>query len=401
MPNPPSSPVRALFAQPNLLGLLASTFSLGIAFSFVGPFMSKWGTEEVGMTPSQFSLFMTAVAISAMLVGTTLARLSDTTFSRRHLLIIGSLGGALGFTGYALVRNPWVLAVFGCSLHALASICFAQLFAHVREEYQHASRGRSSFTMSVVRVCFSFSWTMGPALGSLVLITFGFHGLFLSAAALYLLFFAGVLRYVPQRHRSRSTTKTVGNSVWATLRQPGLLLCFIAFAAVFAAHAINMMNLPLALTRSLGGSERDFGIVFGIGPVVEIPLMLWFGHLAGKGYQLPLIRLGFLVTALYFAGLACASTPWHVYLLQILSGTSFAILTNVAILFFQDLLPRQVGLATALFSNAQALGTLLGMLSFGFLVESFGHQNAFLACAAITTLALVLIACFRPAMASA
>ncbi|KAF0094364.1 MAG: MFS transporter SET family sugar efflux transporter [Puniceicoccaceae bacterium 5H] len=389
---------RQLHRQPNFTGLLASTFALGTAFAFAAPFMSKWGTEEVGLTPTQFSLFMTMTSVSAMLVSTALGRLSDTTFSRRNMLIVGSVGGLLGFTGYALVRDPLWLVLIGCSLHALASICFAQLFSHVREVYdrrEEASQEGSGFIMSVVRVCFSFSWTVGPALGSAMLLAFGFRGLYLAAAALYGAFLVGVLFFVPHRRRERAPQGQPRQAFAKTLLRPDLLLCFLTFAAVFAANAINMMNLPLAITRSLGGTERDFGIVFGIGPLVEIPLMLWFGHLAAKGFQLPLIKLGVGITLLYFLGLAAASAPWHVYLLQCLNGASFAILTNVAILFFQDLLPRQLGLATSIFSNSQAAGSLVGMFSFGFIVEAVGHQNAFLVCAALTGVALALILCYR------
>ncbi len=41
-------------------------------------------------------------------------------------------------------------------------------------------------TLSVVRVCFSFAWTAGPALGAMVKSHFNFVGLFLGAATFYL-----------------------------------------------------------------------------------------------------------------------------------------------------------------------------------------------------------------------
>jgi len=249
--------------------------------------------------------------------------------------------------------------------------------------------------MSILRVCFSLAWTMGPAIGSVILVSFGFRVLFLSAAGLWGLFLAGVLFFVPECKRSRPDPGTPRPSLWQSLRNPQLALCVATFASLFAANAINMLNLPLAFTRTLGGTEKHLGIVFGIGPLVEIPLMIWFGHLANRGFTLGLIRFGFAVTAVYFAGLWLASEAWHVYLLQILSGTSFAILTNVAILFFQDLMPDQVGLATAQFTNSQMIGALVGMFSFGFLVEALGHQGCFLVCSLLLCAATALSLRFR------
>lgn len=385
--------IRALNRLPGFSGLLASTFFLGTAFSFAAPFLSKWGTEEIGLTPSRFGLFMTATSLAAIAASTVLARLSDTRATRRQMLLLGSLSGTIGFLAYALIHQPIILLGFACTAHATASICFAQLFSHVREAYLNSGDNpnlpKSSLTMSVVRVGFSFSWTIGPALGSLTLISFGFRGLFLSAAALYFIFFLGMYRFVPARQIVRKQSSSPRSPFWKTLTRPHPLVPFLAFAAVFAANAINMLNLPLAITRSLNGSERDFGIVFAIGPIVEIPLMLWFGQLAGRGYQTTLIRIGFLITLLYFLGLSFADQMGAVYFLQILSGASFAILTNIAILYFQDLLPEQLGLATSLFSNAGAVGNLIGMLSFGFIVESLGHHGAFACCAVIAFLALL------------
>lgn len=396
---------RSICQQPRFPGLLGATLSLGMAYSFFIPFMSTWGTEEVGMSPTGFSVFMTLTSICAIFMGTLMGRLSDTIFVRRHVLIVTALGGTLGYIAYGYIRNPYLLALAGCSLVAVSTGSFSQLFAHVREEY-HRPMGASlsaSLINSVVRVCFSFAWTVGPALGSLVLVAFGFRGLFSAAAALWGLFLVGVLIFVPYRARpkrakpspSAVVTEQDEDSIWKTLRRKDILVCFISFAMLFASQAVNMMNLPLALIHTFGGTERDFGIVFGIGPLVEVPVMLWFGQLASRGHQDRLIRLGFLLSIFYFIGLSLASCPWHVYLLQVVSGTIISISSNVAIVFFQDLLPKQAGLATALFTNAQATGNLIGMLGFGFLVEGFGYRGVFHACSVMALLGLILIFRFK------
>src|SRR5690606_27250365 len=127
-----------------------------------------------------------------------------------------------------------------------------------------------------------------------------------TAAALYALFVIGVIRFVPFQRRPSIPSAATRIPVAQTLRRPDLLACFIAFALVFAAFAMNMMNLPLAVSHALGGSARDLGIIFGIGPVVEIPLMLWFGQLAARGHQLRLIRIGAVGAVVYFFALAAA-----------------------------------------------------------------------------------------------
>jgi SET family sugar efflux transporter-like MFS transporter len=290
-----------------------------------------------------------------------------------------------------------MLALVGCTILALSSGCFAQLFAHVREEYSDTKDPdlTPGLLMSIVRVCFSFSWTVGPAVGAVILVAFGFEGLFSAAALLWALFLAGVILHVPLRRRPRAEHGPARASVWKTFRRPDIAVSFIAFSVLAASQSINMMNLPLAIIRELGGTERDFGIVFGIGPIVEIPMMIWFGQLSSRGHQMRLIRLGFLVAIVYYAGLSLATEPWHVYILQILSGTMVSIVSNVAIMFFQDQLPSQPGLATALFANSQSAGNLAGVLSFGFVVEWVGHRGVFVSCIVLAVAAYFMILLYR------
>jgi Arabinose efflux permease len=388
--------IGGLRAHPGFPGLLGTTLALGIAHSFVVPYLAIWATEQIGFSSSAFGVFMTVAALCAVVVGTTVARWSDVAVSRRTVLTLGALGGVCGYLGYAFVKEPVVLVGIAMTVIALSTICFPQLFAHVRERFDGLRTGaaRGGLLMSIVRVCFSVAWTAGPAVGAVVVQYFGFRGLFISAALLYVIFLFGVRRFVPQTPPKAEPAAKV--PVWRVLMRGDILAAFVAFLVVFAAHAINMINLPLMITRELGGSARDLGFVFGVGPVVEIPLMIWFGHLAGRGYQRRLMIVGAAATVLYFALLGFVAHTWQVMLLQMLSGVSFAILTNIAILFFQDLLPGQTGLGTAVFANAGNTGNLAGYLLFGLLIEPFQHRGLYIVCTALGTITLIVISWLRP-----
>ena len=389
---------KQILQQPGFAGLLGAAFVFGIGHSFVSPFLSLWGTREVGMRPLVFGIFMTVTSLSGIVVATTLARLSDTRWPRKVVLLLGAAGGALGYTGYALVREPLVLVVVGATLLSLAAVCFSQLFAHTRERYFNVPIDGvpPGFLMSVVRVCFSLAWTAGPSVGAWVMVHEGFRGLFLGAAALFAIFFVAILRYVPFERKTPQARAAVRESIWRVLTRGDVFALFVAFLLIFAAHTINMMNLPLVLTQMPGGSERDVGITFGIGPLTEIPLMLWFGLLAARGHTLGLIRFGAAATVIYFLLLLLAREPWHVFPLQMLHGLSFAIISNVAILFFQDLLPGQPGLATAIFANAANVGSLLGYFSFGALLQPLGSRGMFVVSAAFTVVTFMIVQLYRP-----
>jgi SET family sugar efflux transporter-like MFS transporter len=383
--------------QPGFLGLLATNFALGLAYSFVGPFMSMWGTLAIGMTPLMFGLFMTVTSVSAIVISTVLARLSDSRVSRRTMLLFGASGGLLGYTGYAFVRDPFALTIIGSLALGIAAVNFSQLFAHVREELSRpeSSSSDAPFLVSVLRVAFSLAWTIGPAIGATVMMRFSYRGIFLAAALLFLVFLIGILRFVPHRPHPPVSHQTVREPLRKILARPVILAHFSGFVLVFAAFTMNMMNLPLLITQQLGGTERDVGIIFGIAPVVEMPLMIWFGRLAARGHQVRLIHFGVLIGACYFLALTFVGAPWHIYPVQILSAASIAVTTNIAITFFQDLVPGQAGLATSIYSNSYSTGSLLGYFMFGVLLNAVGHRGVFWACTGLSVATLIIFVSYR------
>jgi SET family sugar efflux transporter-like MFS transporter len=393
-----ASRARVILRQPGFAGLLGSALAVGFGSSFVGPFLSLWGTKAVRLSERGFGMYMTVTTLCAIFVATTLARWSDTHLPRKLMLLLGGIGGVLGYASYAQIRDPRILLLIGCTALALAALCFSQLFAYTREHFYdaHIPGVPPGFLMSVVRVCFSVAWTTGPSIAAWVMVAYGFRGVFLGAAGFYLLFVIGMAVYAKYEPRPHHVRMAVREPVWRILTRGDLLAVFVAFLLIYAAHTMNAMNLPLMITNVLGGTGRDVGIAFGIGPLAEVPLMLWFGHLASRGHSLALLRFGGVSTVIYFLLLHQVQAPWQVFLAQVLHGTSFAIISNVGIMFFQDLVPGQPGLATTVFANAANAGNLLGFFSFGTLVQPLGNRGVFLASATFTFGMAATLFLYRP-----
>jgi SET family sugar efflux transporter-like MFS transporter len=405
------SPGRRLLTAPAFLGLLSTNFVLGLTTSFIAPFGSIWATQEIGMSARMLGLFMTINSLSAIVISTLVARWSDTHLARRTLLLVGASAGAVGSVGYALVRDPILLTVIGSTALALASMNFAQLFAHVREEigrpeYEGAD---PPFAMGVLRACYALAWIVGPNLGAWVKARVGYPGLLSTAAGFFVLFIGFVLRFVADRPRMRQSAangssalpshgpstpaKQQRHSAWG-LTQPIVLAHSVAFGLMFAANTLNALNLPLFLTQKLGGTEQSVGAAFSISPVFEMLFMVVLGHVAARGHQKAVILFGASAAVSYYLLLRFVTAPWHVYPLQILYAAGAAVTLSVAIPFFQDLLPGQAGVATSLYSNALKVGSLVGFAAFGLLATQVGNGGLFLVCAGLgsTTLAIVALA---------
>lgn len=410
-----ATPARRLLRAPAFLGLLGTNFVLGLTSAFILPFGSLWATQEIGMSPQLLGLFMTINTLSAIAVSTLVGRWSDSHLPRRGLLVAGALAGALGYAGYASVSEPLWLTLIGSSALALASLNFPQLFAHVREELARSQAQDISFLMGVLRASYALAWMVGPNLGAAIKTRFGFRGLLLATSAFCVLLALFVLRFVAHRARPprggdpggaaggpapagapRAAGAEPAGGAGAGLRAPVVLAHAGAFALLFAAFTLNTLNMPLFLTQQLGGSDRTVGAAFAVSPLFEMLFMLWFGHIAARGQQRRVIVAGACAAVVYFLGLRAVNAPWQIYPLQILNAAAVAVVTSVAIPFFQDLLPGQAGSATSLYSNALKAGSLLGFSTFGLLASRVGNTGLFAVCAALAAATLALLVFARP-----
>jgi SET family sugar efflux transporter-like MFS transporter len=386
------APWRRLIRQPEFLIMVLSNLVLGMAYSFVAPFYSMFGTIEVGMSNWVFGVFMTITSISGIVITTALARWSDTRFSRRSILLLACVCGAGGYAGYAFVRDVVWLTVIGSLALGVSSITFAQLFSYQREALPRLGvpAAETPLYMNIFRLTFSLAWTIGPAIAAWVMVRYSYEGIFLVCSSLFVVLLVIVWLYIPAREpaASASASKVPLRQV---LRRVDLLCYFSAFVLVFICVTMGMMNLPLLILRTLHGTEQQIGIAYSVAPVFELPFMFYFGLLASRGEPGRLIRIGVILAIAYYALLYFVREPWHIYPVQIISAAMIAVVSGIAITFFQSYIPDQPGTATNLYTTANRVGSTIGYLCFGTLASSIGYRAIFLVCVVVCSAAFLLL----------
>jgi SET family sugar efflux transporter-like MFS transporter len=387
----------SLFRVKGFAVLVLINMLLGVANSFIGPYNSLFGIEEVGMSNLSFGVFMTLSAISGVIINTLIGRLSDFTINRRSLLLIAATAGTLGFLGYAFIRNYYFLLGISMFIIGVASSSFSQIFAYTRETIvsSNVEEKEVPLYMNVFRMFFALSWTVGPAIASFVLLQVGFRGLFLSASLFYFLIVMVTLFCLKT---SPKKTVQIGGRMPSQLKhyvfQPYIAANLVAFALIQASITLSVMNVGLFVTKVLHASEGQIGIIFSVPPIFEVPFMLAFGVIATKIDNKILIRLGALIAAVYFTLFFFVQTPWEIYIIQILSAAFISITNGIAITYFQNFIPGEPGTATALYSNTSAVGNMMGSLLFGIMAGAFGYRHVYVACILFTSMALVLLFLF-------
>ncbi len=158
---------------------------------------------------------------------------------------------------------------------------------------------------------------------------------------------------------------------------------------------MGMMNLPLLILGELHGLERDVGTAYSLAPLFELPLMFYVGVLATRVAHEKIILAAIAIAVVYYAGLSLTRAPLQVFALQALSAAIVAVMSGVAITFFQNYLPNQAGTATNLYSTASRIGSIGGYLGFGVIGGALGHRSVFFVTVALCALALLILLVFR------
>ncbi|MEH7109041.1 sugar efflux transporter [Bacillus sp. JJ1764] len=388
---------RALFVWklPSFPVLFLINFILGLASSFFAPFSSLFGIDEVGMSNVGFGVFMTITAIGGVTISSYIAKLSDTKVSRRKLIILTSIAGMIGYSLYAYFRNFLGLALTGFFILGVTAAGIPQLWAYARDALKEANipSEETPFIMNIFRMFFALSWTVGPALGSVLLLHFGFKGLFLFVAAGYLLVLLTVI-FLLKDITSEQRVAKESITVTKYMKQPYIFGYLAAAFLLSAATSIHMLNVPQFVTKVLHGTEVDVGIVFSVPPVFEVPFMIIVGVLATKIDNAILIKIGFAIATVYFLLFSFVREPWQIYPLQLLSAAQVSITAGIAISYFQDFIPEAQGTATTLYMNTTSIGSTLGYFLFGLISEMINYNQVIIIYTIFAGLGLLFLIVF-------
>ena len=170
-----------------------------------------------------------------------------------------------------------------------------------------------------------------------------------------------------------------------------MALAFVALALFHTALFLGSVPLPIVVTSSLGGTERDVGLMFSLCAALEIVVMATLIWRPLRRGERAAIAAGFAAFVAYYFVLVVAQSVGLVFWAQALRAISIALVTYLGIGFLQSLLPHRAGAAAALFSNAAQVGSVVAALGVGALAHTFGYASIFVACAALSAAGFVII----------
>lgn len=366
--------------------------STGITSPLIGLYLQSLGADY-----QHISLILASVVVVSFIGNYAWGRLSDKIGRRKPLLIVGLIVLAFAYIFLSHAANAywaWAARIFeGTGSAAYGTLSLAMMGDILDKEQKKGQR------MGWYRGLASAAFAIGSILGGRIADNSSIaqtlqicSGLYIAAALCALALKEEKLSAAPPAPRASPLapqTAPITKMGW----NRGLPILFLFGVVLWTgAHTASASMWPNYM-NSLHYSKTTIGNLWGFAAFVEFPAMRITGGLSDTLGRAPLLAAGGLgITIVNFGYLFLAQFLPLLLVVQVFRGFGFGSYTTNAMTFAtENADPSMRGSRSGIYNSTASVGSLLGTLMGGTLVQHFGFHFMYGACA---TLALCSAICF-------
>lgn len=284
------------FDQKVLIALLTAVqFTVVLDFVVLAPLGAQL-MRELSINATQFSLVVSAYAISAGASGFLLAGVSD-RFDRKKLLLWMYTGFIFGTFLCAIAHNFHFLMIARVVAGFFGGVMSGISFAIVTDVFQFKVR---STVMSYIQMAFSASQILGIPIGLFIAQKWSWNIPFLIIGIFGILNAIAVWKWVKPvtGHLGKIKDQSMFGNIFAVLKTPRYLF---AFLTTFFLATGGFMLMPFSspfLVYNVGIDEAHLSYIFlyaGIGTFIFTPI---FGRLSDKYGKFKIFAIGSFFAAI-------------------------------------------------------------------------------------------------------
>ncbi|WP_026555261.1 MFS transporter [Arthrobacter sp. 35W] len=414
-----NSPTPAVHLPREIKVLVAGAFLIAIGFGIVAPVLPQFARSfdvSVSAAAVVVSVFALTRLLFAPLSGVLVERMGERRTYIAGILIVGASSAACAFA-----HDYWQLLIYR-GLGGIGSTMFtvAAMGLLIRLAPPQA-RGRVS---SVYSGSFLLGSIAGPVVGGL-LAGFGLALPFLVYAGALVLVAALVAWQLREpAHDGGALATAVGaasvsgsggtsgaagapsagaRTVTMAALQEALPLrealgqsafraaLASAFANGWSAMGIRMALVPLFATAALGAGPEVAGISLAVFAIGTAAALAFSGRLADTWGRKPMVVLGLVVNAAAMAVLGLSGNEFIFFAISAIAGFGSGLMGPALQATMADVIGngRSGGRPLAVFQMSGDLGSIIGPIAAGVLVDALSYEAAFAIAAAVSAVAVL------------
>ena len=386
--------LRGLPRETFVLALVA--FCVALGFGIVVPAVPLFA-DALGVGATGAGAVVSAFALMRLLSGLAAGRLVDRVGERAALqagLAVVAVSSALAGLAQSFPQLLVLRGVGGIG-SAVFTIASTSLLLRVARA---AQRGR---TQSVYRGGFLLGGIVGPAFGGAVIGISLRAPFFVYAGTLVLaaLAAATLLPREPDRRPPTEVAAGIGEDdgvptgvvpepphtpLRTALANPTYQAALAGnFAVGFSVLGVRSTVVPLLVVNELHLEAGWVGVAFTVAAVVQGLLLLPAGRFVDEVGRVPALVLGGLVAAASLVALAAATGPVTLLLSTAVFAAGAALLGVAPAAMVGDAVEGRGGTAVAVWQMSSDLGSVVGPLAAGLLIDTGSYPTALAVSAAV------------------
>ncbi len=362
---------RLATVEPKLLTILMIVFVQMVGASLVLPILPLYAKSRFGMEPQAITLLVSSFFAAQFLAGPWIGRLSD-RYGRLPVLIISQIGTAISFVMLVVAGGPIMLF----ASRILDGITGGNIIVAQAYVTDITPREKRTQSLGLIFAAFGLGFTIGPALGGMLMSIFGPEVPFMLAAVAASLTVILTWRTLDEtlspeeRAANRLKGPAAGRGVSARdVIGNGALMIVLAIG-FFGQFALGLLQSTFALYgEAVIFSDYDVryaslgvGLLLGTAGITQLLTQIFVLRRAIARFgEARLVVIGSVSRAIGLLILAAISTPW----LGPLAMVFFAFGMGVMMPSLQSLATTSVddtvrGGVLGLFQSAVNLSTIFG-----------------------------------------
>jgi oligosaccharide:H+ symporter len=382
------------------LKLLMINAFIYITFSLYTPYLTSY-YSKAGLNALEIGVLIAIGPVVAILIQPLWAILSDRTGRKKDVLSLVVLGSAVTMLSFYIGKSfgtffiaSFLLALFGTSIVPLADAIVLR------------SAHKNRFDFSKIR--------MGGTLGFAIVVLLSGEIVKMNPALQFVMGFAGYMilllfiRRLPKEEADGTEQRKKSPVPKRSLKERLNILAIFESKQIFFILAfafINQVGLSFTYTFlgvymvRLGFGEGTIGFINSVSAFSELPVLLLINRFLRKNSSMKLIIAGCFLLGLRILTVTGESLLFF-SLSQVLHGLSFmTVYYSCAVFISRDVKPENQSQGQSILAIVQAgIGSIVGNIAGGLLVDSFGLKTAYLtisvAVVSVTALITVALAVF-------
>jgi MFS family permease len=356
--------LQSLYTRPFILAALANFlfFSNLNIYTLLPLYIQQLGARE-----GQIGTIMAMYAVAAILCQAVAGPLVD-RFGRKPLILLGAfLVIVVSVTFFFSTRLGWHFYL----LRFLQGAAFAAFMtSNLTLLADLAPAGRRAEAVGVFGVSGLVTIALAPALGEVILQTFGFRGLFLGSVLLGVGALVVCLATEVPRPMAIESSRPLGAGFW----KPYMPVILSAFQFGLANSIVFVFLPPFA--RSAGISRiGPFYIVYTL---MAVAVRFLGGRLSDRLERRQVILPSLIALAVGVLLFSLLRSPWMLLLIAFINGTAHGFVYPATSALAFDRAPSGArGRALAVFNAAVLAGVTTGSVGFGWFAELVGYRPGF------------------------